>query len=185
MTKPPFIIISGAPGAGKSTIARPLARHLGLPLFEKDPIKERLADCVGPSAASISPKLGLAAILQILDVARELLGHGVGVVIESTFYRGISESDLAPLLPWSRPINVHVTADPTLIISRYEQRVRSTARHWIHNQGDHVSRIRDAIANGNTQPPNLGIPCILVDTTETPVDTEELANSIRVQLDIE
>ncbi|WP_370356566.1 hypothetical protein [Catenulispora sp. EB89] len=37
-------MISGAPGVGKTTIARPLARALGMPLFAKDSIKERIHD---------------------------------------------------------------------------------------------------------------------------------------------
>jgi predicted kinase len=39
-----FVIVSGPPGAGKSTLAIPLARRLGLPLLRKDHIKETLHD---------------------------------------------------------------------------------------------------------------------------------------------
>jgi adenylate kinase family enzyme len=43
-----LIVVTGAPGSGKSTIAVPLAGRLGLPLIAKDDIKEALWDHVGP-----------------------------------------------------------------------------------------------------------------------------------------
>ncbi|MFD2079155.1 hypothetical protein SAMN05421678_102422 [Actinopolymorpha cephalotaxi] len=41
------ILVNGLPGAGKSTLAYPLARELGVPLFGKDLIKETWADVLG------------------------------------------------------------------------------------------------------------------------------------------
>ena len=39
---PLFVVVSGPPGSGKSAVAEPLARELGLPLIAKDTIKEAL-----------------------------------------------------------------------------------------------------------------------------------------------
>lgn len=44
---PQLVIVSGAPGAGKSTLAAPLAIALGLPLLAKDTIKEAVRDALG------------------------------------------------------------------------------------------------------------------------------------------
>src|SRR5690606_2531092 len=75
---PHFVIISGPPGGGKSTLARPLANALGLPLLEKDRVKERFADSLGEHAASISRNIGLAAVQQIIATADEILRSGNG-----------------------------------------------------------------------------------------------------------
>ena len=45
---PTLIVVTGAPGSGKSTVAVPLARRLGVPLIAKDDIKEALWDHIGP-----------------------------------------------------------------------------------------------------------------------------------------
>jgi len=45
-----FIVVSGLPASGKSTLARRLAPALGLPLLDKDEILERLFDLSGNSA---------------------------------------------------------------------------------------------------------------------------------------
>ncbi len=42
-----LIVVSGAPGTGKSTIAAAVAAHLGWPLLSLDTIKEALADVLG------------------------------------------------------------------------------------------------------------------------------------------
>jgi hypothetical protein len=41
------VVVSRAPGAGKSTLAAPLARALKFPLLAKDVIKESLFDSLG------------------------------------------------------------------------------------------------------------------------------------------
>jgi predicted kinase len=42
-----LVLVTGPPAAGKTTVARPLARCLALPLIGKDTIKEALFDAMG------------------------------------------------------------------------------------------------------------------------------------------
>ncbi len=55
-----IVIVSGAPGAGKTTLAPPLAAALGLPLFAKDTIKETLYDLLGYDEADRCRVSGVA-----------------------------------------------------------------------------------------------------------------------------
>jgi predicted kinase len=173
--KPRLIIISGPPGAGKSTLARPLARRLGLPLFEKDTIKEGLADALGEHAAGLSRPLGRAAIKQIFDIAEELLRTGNGLVIEGAFHRGLAEIDLAPLLTLADATLIHVRADDALLLARFERRITSPDRHPIHNDGNRLGELRQFLAEGFADPLDLDIRRIVIDTTYGPIDAEEVA----------
>src|ERR1700753_2273802 len=56
-----LIVVSGAPGTGKSTVAGVLATEFGLPLLSLDEIKEALADVLGTGGEDWSNQVGDAA----------------------------------------------------------------------------------------------------------------------------
>ena len=62
-----LILISGMPASGKSTMAVHLSRELGIPMFSKDAIKERLYDSVGFHSRAEKVQLGVAAMHILYD----------------------------------------------------------------------------------------------------------------------
>jgi 2-phosphoglycerate kinase len=56
--RPPLVIINGAAGAGKSTLAAVIGCRLRLPLLDKDTIKEAMADVVRANDRPASYELG-------------------------------------------------------------------------------------------------------------------------------
>ncbi len=176
---PVLIIISGPPGAGKTTLARPLARYLGMPLFEKDAIKERMADAIGPYALEISGKLGRAAILELYAAAEELLRTGQDVMVESFFHHGLAEGDLAPLSAMARSFLIHIYADEAVLFERYRQRAGESGRHPVHEVGNRIGDLHHYLAEGVCDPLDLDIPKIYIDTTYGEIDAEEVAYMVR------
>lgn len=81
MTRPLLVIVGGAPGAGKTTVARELAHRLRLALITKDHIKEALGDALGVGDRERSRQLGVAAYAVMWSVARRTLEAGAGVVL--------------------------------------------------------------------------------------------------------
>src|SRR5207248_11402654 len=110
--RPLLIIVGGAPGTGKTTLARELASRLRLALVAKDDMKEALADAVGSGDRTRSRELGRAAYAVMRAVAARCLASGVGVILEANFHRELSGGwlrGLAALAP-ARVIVCRTTA---------------------------------------------------------------------------
>ncbi|MEZ4215058.1 MAG: AAA family ATPase [Myxococcota bacterium] len=52
-----LVVVTGLPASGKTSVARRLAKRLGLPVFAKDDVKEQLHDAlVAPALADAAPR---------------------------------------------------------------------------------------------------------------------------------
>jgi predicted kinase len=164
---PMFVLVAVPPGSGKSSLAGPLAKELGLPLLAKDEIKEALMSELGaPATVEESRRLGRAAVMAMLLVARS----APGAVLDSTFY------------PYTVP---HLTELPgTLVelrcrcprdVAQARYNARSATRHAGHLDDE---RPPDELWNEHhLKPLGLG-PLIEVDTSG-PVDVGPLAKRIK------
>ena len=109
-----IVVVAGIPGSGKTTLARPLARELRLPLISKDVIKEALFEALGTGDLEWSQQLGRAAH----GVMYALAADAGAAVLESHFWRGVSEADLGAL---DRPlIQVYCRCPIEVAVARYK-----------------------------------------------------------------
>ncbi|GCE15288.1 AAA family ATPase [Tengunoibacter tsumagoiensis] len=74
-----LILISGLPGAGKSTLAESLVEKLSMPLFSVDPIESSIIK----SGITRRFETGLAAYIVAETLAGEQLKHGLSVIIDA------------------------------------------------------------------------------------------------------
>jgi predicted kinase len=160
-----LVIIGGAPGSGKTTLARRLATALSLPLISRDGLKEVLYETLEAPDRAASQALGLASFRLLHHVAERLLEAGVGAVIESNFRRGLSEPDLAPLIVGRQVALVHCEGDPDIIVRRYRERAERGERHPGHHDLEVVSLVGRELTDGVYTPLALDVPLLRVDTT--------------------
>jgi predicted kinase len=163
-----IVLVSGAPGAGKTTLAVPLARELGLPLVAKDYIKETLWDSIVPPQGDLtwSRRLGGAA-MEILWAVAE---RAPSAVLEANF-RPHSERERTRLLGLdAHLVEVHCRCAPTEAARRFAE--RAATRHSAHV----LSTLSPELLAEFDSPVGLGT-VIEVDT-ELPMDIVVIARAV-------
>jgi predicted kinase len=161
--------ISGSPGAGKSSLAFPLAAELGYSLATKDMVKEALHDALFvPDENKIdlawSRWLGGASFALLWTLA----AHAGDMVIEANFDPHNDEA-LGQLRGLGgRTVEVHCACPAEVAHARYNAR----SRHEVHQETRPLSAM-----DKYDRPVGIG-PLITVDTTG-PVDVAAVAAEVR------
>jgi predicted kinase len=153
------IVVSGAPGTGKSTVAAAVAADRGWPLLSLDPIKEALADVLGLGDQDWSNRLGDAAA----EVLFRLSAQFPDAVAEG-WWRGARRE--RAVREFTDAIEVFCHCDPRLAASRMRAR-HGAGRHPIHRDVINPTLLEEAAERAATVLPlGLGGPLITVDTAQ-------------------
>jgi predicted kinase len=168
-----LVYVSGAPGAGKSSLAGPLAAELGYSVLSKDKLKETLHDWLGGADPDLawSRRLGATA----MELIWALAADAPRVVIEANF-RPHSEYEQSKLTGLAdRIVEVYCCCPPDLALRRFNE--RGPGRHQVHvNPAVTLEELAEW-----DQPVGVGT-LVCVDTT-VPVDVAEVAAQVRRRLE--
>lgn len=164
-----LIIVNGMAGAGKTTLAHPLAAELGIPLVSKDAIKEALGDVIDAHLPTRS--VGALAADALWRLAGMLDGT---VMVESVWLSGRDEK-------WFRrgwesigsPSGIEVWCEAPREVMR--ERYLTRPRHRVH---DDQARVAEWESAAGVAAPITDLPLLRVDTS-TAVDISALAASVR------
>jgi predicted kinase len=165
-----LVYVSGKLGAGKTSLAFPLAAELGYSLVTKDLIKETLHDALyvpgeGGVDRAWSQRVGGAA----MDLLWTLAAHAGDMVIEANFHPE-SEYELDKLRAiGGNLVEVHCACPADVAVARYNAR----SRHEVHV----LKQVNLTAMERYKRPVGVG-SLITVDTTG-PVDIAAVAAEVR------
>ena len=189
------VLLAGAPATGKSTMARFLARELGLPMASKDEIKELLYDGIGFASREEKVRLGVTAAQILRYFAEQMLRRGQPFLLENNF-ESVGREELAALLQEYQctAITVLLTCESHVLYERFCQRNAGPGRHRGHvvndcypeKQPGHLAPLPDYedFINGITARGMLDFqvngPRVKVDTTDfAKLDLRQVVSQIR------
>jgi len=130
-----FIVVSGLPASGKTTLARRLAGHLDLPLIDKDDILERMFEEQG----SVSPAVR-SLLSRRSDGLLQASAMGKRAAVVVSYWQNPDRSDSTGTPSgWLRSlpghvIEVHCKCSPELARQRFANR----SRHTGHNDAERM-----------------------------------------------
>lgn len=178
---PVLVVVTGAPGTGKTTLARHLSERQNLPVISKDGIKEVLFESLGWKDRAWSKKLSAASLdLMFHHMAAELC-VGRSLIAESNFD---CERDTGRFLALKQrhpfvAFQIVCRTDPDVLATRYAQRAQISERHPGHVDHLLVKELDPIALLRKHRPLGIGGFLVEVDTTQTgAVDCASLSQAI-------
>ena len=93
MARPYLVVVSGPPGAGKTTLATRIGAAVGLPVLSRDAVKEGVSFTTGETV-----RQGGRDAARLFDLFYEILdahlARGVSLVVEAAFRGDIAAAEL-------------------------------------------------------------------------------------------
>ena len=177
----PFVVISGLPASGKTTLGRRLAPVLNLPLIDKDDILDRLFASKG--VGNVAWRRALSRESDVI-LQQEATNSDGAVLVSFWRVPGMPSDSGTPVdwldAPSRHVVNVHCVCELDLAASRFLQR----RRHAGHLDGDaSFAEVSASLGRLAQLPPVNIAPRIDVDTSQEP-NLQDVVRAIRDALEL-
>lgn len=181
---PRLVLVGGAPGTGKTTLAQCLSQTLSFPLLSKDSIREIMLDAFKIQSWEQSKAIGVPTFLVYYGIIAQLLDVGISVIADCNFHRGVSEHDLRPLKAKARTCLIHCKTMHEISTQRFIERSRHPNRRNASMDAERLAQIEsgefEVSWSAYDDPMHLDVPTLIVDTTSGYVpDTDTILDFVR------
>ncbi len=170
---PELVLVTGAPGSGKTVLAKQLAEKMRFKYVDSDAVLEDFRHASKPEDNYDREKIGIPKFFKLIETA---LVSGENVVTDPVGHKGRDESDFARLAKASKVVIVHCRADN--VHERFYKRELGPDGKEPDWLGPHM---KDLEKNHllDVDPLEVSIPVVEVDTNDGyKPDLDELVSTI-------
>lgn len=166
MGKPYLLVVTGRPGAGKTTFAQALGTEICMPVISRDRIKEGYVHTFGKKHTELGPDTNLQATRIFFDTLMGLIENGVSVIAEAAFQHRIWSEMLAPFMDKARIVMLICAVDGEVALQRFILRgLYDPRREYFHgDKGVDMARRGITPEVSPYEEPHLDVPVFHIDT---------------------
>ena len=152
-----FIIISGAPGSGKTTLIEKILKEITLPVFSKDDFKSLLFETLQlEHTVENSKSIGFASIKILHHLLGQLKHTQATYIIESAFKPQFADQLFEKLeQEGHNMIQLYCYCDIETNMERITERVDSQKRDPLHQDHLRLDEFKKAMASGEYKKLNI------------------------------
>ncbi len=161
-----LIIVTGAPGSGKTTLARELSQAIRCPMICRDEIKEGLVN--SPGSKSLKEESAMRHTDDcFFGVIRHLIGNSITHIAEAPFGHDLWSRVIEPMVNGVEIRIVICTLKPELARNRRIMRGLADPKRQIFHSDPFVREAKRGkiLPADRYEPPCFSLPTLNVDTT--------------------
>lgn len=183
MHKPKCIIVTGRPGAGKTTLAKALGQRLWIPVISRDEIKEGYVNTFNVKHDQLPPDANAVVFDIFFDIVCRYLAHNVSTVIEAAFQHQVWVRKMPQISEISRPYLVVCSVEAMTAARRHLERGLDDPNREFYHGDKRVSIYRETgviAPPADYVTPAFDVPMLFVSTEAGYVPSiDEIARWIR------
>lgn len=167
MAKPYLLVVTGRPGAGKTTFSKALSEEIHMPVISRDQIKEGYVHTFGKKHAQLPPETNGVVTGIFFDTLQLLVTNHVSVIAEAAFQHRMWSSYLEPFQELARIRMLICRAEDGVAYERYIRRgLEDPLREYFHGDAEvDMARMGKKADISPYNEPHIDVPTFHIDTT--------------------
>lgn len=162
--KPKLVVVTGRPGAGKTTLSKELGKLLYFPVVSRDEIKEGYVNTFNVRHDELPENTNRIASEVFFKNIELLLTSKVSVIAEAAFQHQVWEPEITKFEDYADVFVIICEIDAEVAAKRHLERVMNDPKRGFFHGDKRVAQAGIVLPPAEYEPPRFDVPTIRVAT---------------------